>query len=330
MSKKFIFSGIIAVMALAFIIIACSDKVKSPVEVTGLTKDAQAGIQCEPVEPPTTECPPVAYDLWAGMDILVGNVTVWNDAENLYVQYNTDAPWYLTEVHLYIQTEPFTSRLAPGRAPYKSGDISYASTYTFTIPLQWECDVTIYLQAHAAVVKIVDGEVVDEETAYGGDITKPGRGAWYGNIAYTICCAPPPPPKCQYETAWGGNSEGSGAAWWFYYDVSVGGVQTIWAGQHINVGTVKVEDGCVYINLTGGWELSDIDIDGKLVTESVKIQGYDSIPDTRPAAGKFTTYKGNDLTVCEIGGFAFYAIHLDVQLCKQEAVCKKPPACFYR
>ena len=311
MSKKIILTGIIAVVALAFIIIACSDKVKSPVEVTGLSKNAEAGIQCTPPPPPpASECPPQEYDLWAGMDILVGNVTVWNDAENLYVQYNTNDPWFLTEVHLYIQTEPFTSRLAPGRAPYKSGDISYASTYTFTIPLQWECDVTIYLQAHAAVVKIVDGEVVDEETAYGGDITKPRRGAWYGNFAYTICCVeePPPPPECEEETAWGGKTAGDGNAWWFYYDVSVGGVQPIWAGQTIDVGTVEYKEGYIYIILTGGWELQDVD-------EPVKIQGYDVIPTSRPAAGLFTTYKGSSLAVA-VPYHPYYAIHLDVQLCE--------------
>lgn len=298
-------SGIIAIVGLAFIIVGCSDKQQSPVGVTALTNDVKASIQCEPpVEP---ECPPVVYDLWAGQTILVGNVTVWNDAENLYVQYNTDAPWYLTEVHLFIAAEPFTARLAPGQAPYKSGDISCASTYMFTIPLQWDCDMTIYLQVHAAVVKKVDGVVVGKETAYGGDITKPKKGAWYGNFAYTICCQEEPPPECQKETAWGGKTAGGGSAWWYYFDVTKGATQTIWAGQTINVGTVTYDGTRLIIILTGGWEL-------QAVAEPVKIQGYELIADSRPAAGQFTTYKGNLLTV-PVPYYPFYAIHLDVQLC---------------
>ena len=115
--------------------------------------------------------------------------------------------------------------------------------------------------------------------------------------------------QCQTETAWGGNTAGGGTAWWFYYDDSVGGEQTIWAGQTIDVGTVEVSDGTVSITLTGGWELLNDD-------EAVKIQGYDEgeLPDERPPAGQFE-YKGTDLTV-SIGCYNYYAIHLDVQLCQ--------------
>ncbi|MBN1464672.1 hypothetical protein JXA02_02845 [candidate division KSB1 bacterium] len=89
---------------------------------------------------------------------------------------------------------------------------------------------------------------------------------------------------------------------------------TIWAGQTIDVGTVTYtyddenEQGLLEIVLTGGWELQD-------VSEPVKIQGYEIIPDVRPAAGQFTTYKGTELTV-PLLAFPYYAIHLDVQLCE--------------
>jgi hypothetical protein len=112
------------------------------------------------------------------------------------------------------------------------------------------------------------------------------------------------------ETAWGGNSPGGGDAWWYYYDTSVGGEQTIWAGQTINVGTVTVSDAdaagnrTITMVLAGDWDLDD-------VAEPVKIQGYTVVPDSRPAPGPFTTYKGAELVV-SVSDFPFYAIHLDV------------------
>ncbi len=122
-----------------------------------------------------------------------------------------------------------------------------------------------------------------------------------------------PPVVCKTETAWGGNTAGGGSAWWFYYDASGDAVQTLWAGQTKEAGTVEVIDGMVYITLTGGWELQDVD-------EPVKIKGYDNIPIERPEAGLFTgegTYKGEALTV-DIGEYAFYAIHLDVKNCQYQ------------
>jgi hypothetical protein len=136
--------------------------------------------------------------------------------------------------------------------------------------------------------------------------TKAGGQNGYASVCGPVCCEITL-DECQEETAWGGETAGGGAAWWFYYDASVGGEQTIWAGQTINVGTVEVTDGVVSIVLTGGWELQDDD-------EAVKIQGYnDTVPRARPNPGSFD-YKGTDLIV-DIGEFDYYAIHLDVQLC---------------
>lgn len=123
-------------------------------------------------------------------------------------------------------------------------------------------------------------------------------------------------PECQTETAWGGNNGvniNDPGAWWYYYDTNGDETQTIWAGQTIDVGTVKVVDGTIYLTLTDGWELQD---DG----EAVKIGGYEIIPDSRPSAGNYelssgtTLYKGTDLIV-DVEHYDYYAIHLDVQLC---------------
>jgi len=109
----------------------------------------------------------------------------------------------------------------------------------------------------------------------------------------------------QTETGFGGNNAGNGNAWWYYYNGT--GIQTIWAGQHINAGTVELKNGYLYITLTNGWQLQN-------VNESVKIQGYNSLPSNRPVAGQFTTYKGNSLTV-QVGSFNYYVVHFDLQKC---------------
>lgn len=115
-------------------------------------------------------------------------------------------------------------------------------------------------------------------------------------------------PVCtsyQTETAYGGNAAGSGSGWWFSYNGV--GVQTIWAGQHNNAGTVQLVNGVLIITLSNGWELQE-------VSEPVKIQGYNTLPNSRPASGQFTTYKGTSTNVA-IGSFSNYVIHLDVRKC---------------
>ena len=119
-----------------------------------------------------------------------------------------------------------------------------------------------------------------------------------------------------YETAFGGDFEGDSAAWWYFFDTQGPETQQIYVAQTIDGGTVTVAvlvetngNGLnkITIDLDHGWELQDYD-------QAVKIQGYDDgeLPDSRPAAGTFTTYKGNELEV-EVPAYRYYVIHLDVQ-----------------
>ena len=117
---------------------------------------------------------------------------------------------------------------------------------------------------------------------------------------------------CYKETAFGGETPGGGKAWWYYFNISEGGTQTIWAGQHYNAGTVTVsecdaDEVTITIELAEGWYLQDDD-------ESVKIQGYESVPSKRQPAGRFETYKGDE-TIITVDCFDNYVIQLDVQHC---------------
>lgn len=66
-----------------------------------------------------TEDDPFVTDLIAGQHINVGEVRVWNDADNLYVEYETSDGWELVETHLYVgKTNPEQLSSAPGQFPY--------------------------------------------------------------------------------------------------------------------------------------------------------------------------------------------------------------------
>jgi hypothetical protein len=84
-----------------------------------------------------TEGAPQVQTLYAGQDIAVGNVSVWNDGDNLYVKYEiTDLDWVITETHLYAgKNVPPTA--APGQFPYDDDDATLVSdtVVTYAIPL---------------------------------------------------------------------------------------------------------------------------------------------------------------------------------------------------
>jgi len=89
---------------------------------------------------------PFTTDLLAGQTEDVGDVSVWNDGTNLYVQYVLDDPWVMTGSHLYVgKSDPTAIEMwsTPGQLPYSPGmekspseGASYNSaTMTYTIPL---------------------------------------------------------------------------------------------------------------------------------------------------------------------------------------------------
>ncbi len=126
---------------------------------------------------PTTE----TYPLYAGQDWQVGDVVVWNDAENLYVKYVlddagvADEGWYLTEVHLHVASQMSDFPLAgkkkknpiPGQFEF-SDRFSYESEVTeklFEIPLADLPELDEgepYLIAAHAVVTMNECEVLVE------------------------------------------------------------------------------------------------------------------------------------------------------------------------
>ncbi|MDX9942500.1 MAG: hypothetical protein RBS53_09780 [Bacteroidales bacterium] len=113
-----------------------------------------------------------------------------------------------------------------------------------------------------------------------------------------------------FETAFAGSDAGGGAAWWYYFDNTGDGTHPIYAGQQLIEGAyAQYADGVLTIVPGPNMAMQD-------VAEAVKIQGYNEgeLPTERPAAGLFTTYKGNDLVI-ELDYYPYYVIHLSVMVC---------------
>tara|TARA_R110002073_G_scaffold72537_1_gene177208 strand:- start:190302 stop:191405 length:1104 start_codon:yes stop_codon:yes gene_type:complete len=166
-------------MALTFLFISCSEdatftdfekkgKVKLPQETTLITNQNDAS--CSDV---------MTYPLIAGQHINVGTVTVSNNDDTLFVTYNTTGDWFLTETHLFVGADsdiPYSGGGNPqfGHFPYH-GDHGSVQSFTFAVSLA-DLDDCFSVVPHAAVDKIVNGQAVQGETAFGcGDKEFPGN-----------------------------------------------------------------------------------------------------------------------------------------------------------
>ncbi len=275
------------------------------------------GISCNPNILLSQECEPAVYTLWGGQHINVGTVMVFNDDETLYVQYDTMDGWLLTSAHLYVMESEPNSRLIPGRAPHKSGNITQTNTYTFEVPLGEDLnfcdeDVSLWLQAKADVVKINSSGRLQGESAYGGTIDRPRRGAWYGNIEYLLCCDDGDTEVIEafswvLDECW---SEGKryveqGSNWASYTEYDPGKKVTLFAKETLEAGTVEFSEVTVNpgamdtiditIHLNKEWRFAErFDDDGIETpdTFNIRVQGYSEPPVGEPDPTKFSLGAG--------------------------------------
>jgi hypothetical protein len=237
-----------------------------------------------------TACPPTVWDLTAGQTIKVGNVTVTNDANNIYVTYTLTQPcWEFGTLHLWIGSDlnnvpknnqgipvpgQFCQATGSGGACYTPSG-SGTTSYTFTIPFSQlgiqdvtlACGITpLYIFTHAEVNGTCNGN--GSETAWGGPT--PGTGPrWYFYGSYTICCdnGNPPTPKCTTAFAKGGYVFTTDAKsnpeklptlgliknrWGWAINLKVAGTTTydIWAGAGLN----NTANGAKVGTLTVTWD----------------------------------------------------------------------------
>ncbi|MGD9365868.1 MAG: Calx-beta domain-containing protein [Desulfobacteraceae bacterium] len=131
--------------------------------------------------------------LIAGQNIPVGTVVVENDEQYLYVTYQTDGNWLITETHLDVATRPEdlkqTSKgnAVPGRFAYQSQHDPGVALVTHTIDLAaWPSGTQLYLAAHSVVVSDFGSE-----TAWGEGIDFPGKN-WAMYFSHLVQSCDPP------------------------------------------------------------------------------------------------------------------------------------------
>lgn len=131
----------------------------------------------------------LSVNLIAGQNEDIGEVKVANDGEYLYVEFVAVAPWVLVETHVAVYTDfadiPQTKKGNP-----KVGQFAYDINSVIPLDCSWD---NLYIAAHAVVEKIVDGEVVQAETAWGEGPEFPGK-SWAMYFTFTVqdCCVLPP------------------------------------------------------------------------------------------------------------------------------------------
>jgi len=123
-----------------------------------------------------TEDAPQETTLFAGQDIPVGTVSVWNDCINLYVKYETTGGWVMTETHLAVVTDladfPTNKPGNPkvGLFPYGEENI-FTNTWEQTIELKAISEVTgqeLFIAAHAVVLNETATGLGDNLVVNGG------------------------------------------------------------------------------------------------------------------------------------------------------------------
>lgn len=112
-----------------------------------------------PDPPAWAEC----VTLYAGQNMDVGTVCVWNDGTTLYVKYETSGDWMITETHLAVATskgdipQNRTGNPIPGQ--FAEGDCydPPAAEDTFAFDLDgWTPGIKLYVAAHAVVGRPID------------------------------------------------------------------------------------------------------------------------------------------------------------------------------
>ncbi len=258
--------------------------------------------------------------LWAGQHINVGTLEVYNNEESLFVVYTTSGDWKITETHLYVGTNPPKNKagiLVPGHFPY-SATHNNATSVVYEIPLA-DLEDCFQVYAHAVVKKIVNGQVVSSQTAFGGDTAGTGpRWFFYTDYCVQDCedeeCVP------TEEVAWSEGELYDGQSGWATFTpyIEEGSTVTLYAGQTLVAGTVTFsvawfdpETSVGYVTLT--IELNDC-WNFSTVSQNVKIQDYESIPSGTPSPELFDTQgdaTGSTFSIV-VPYSRYYGVHVDL------------------
>jgi hypothetical protein len=97
--------------------------------------------------------------LVAGQNYVAGSIAISNDANNIYIQYHTDAPWVISDAHAAVAStlsgipQTKTSNPIPGRFAYSATFDPETTDYTFVVPMagSFVAGQSVFVAAHAQV-----------------------------------------------------------------------------------------------------------------------------------------------------------------------------------
>jgi len=304
------------VMGLAFSCSKTADETANPVkENTGFLK---------------SNPDPLQFDLIAGQNYTVGTVTfvpVNNDQFQVCFQ-TTLEDWYFTEINFHIADDfakiPKNPQGSPTIGQFEWKYLGDSTDYhCFTInyadypALGLACDMELVFAAHAVVKNIVDGVILDDETAWVDGIPFREKGSWATYAYVTIPCEGNGGGDCKDETAFAGdigvNIMDKGA--WFWYFANPGedaATFNIYAGQNNLVGTLTWDNGDFTIVLNA------FNAEFYNAEENLKIGGSNT-PFTERLKGNQYGYKTNETGTSASGYYGeiydYYMVHLDLYAC---------------
>lgn len=175
-------------IALSAIIFSCQKEVKTNTDSPSVyaTFNIPAGYS-------VPECvQPVETALLAGQSINVGTVTVWNDENNVYVNYVMSGDYKLKKTHLYVgdcSAIPVNNSGNPriGQYPYQTTHgTTGVSSYLYTIPKSsLPASGCLCVSSHAEVVAYnASGQIVFSQTGWGQGQQIVDGGSWAMKFGY--------------------------------------------------------------------------------------------------------------------------------------------------
>jgi hypothetical protein len=147
--------------------------------------------------------------LLAGKNTEVGTVTVYNDENCLYVHYDVNAPWVITETHVAV-SDTFAGLPQTKTGNPKVGNFPYEMDECIDLN-QWPIGTELFIAAHAVVEMYGEGgELIKGETAWGKGDPFNVKGSWAMYFKYTTqnCCLELDLPEdmITFNLSWGTDS----------------------------------------------------------------------------------------------------------------------------
>jgi hypothetical protein len=134
---------------------------------------------------------PRASTLFAGQTIVAGTVTIFNDASNIYVQYQANFPWVISDAHAAVAAtldgipQTKTGNPIPGRFAYSATFDPEVTTYTFGVPFSavFTAGQTVFVAAHAMLQAPKNDGGSQTGWAFGPDFSGAN---WATYVAYQV------------------------------------------------------------------------------------------------------------------------------------------------